>query len=96
MWIARDKDNYLCLYESKPRRGQSEWSSTDIYETLNTGIELGRIPIDETLFSNITWENSPVEIEFQKTVNSEHINMYASVPDPETIEYLRSIGYTIT
>ena len=31
MWVARDKDEYLCVYKNKPHRGQSECSSVDKY-----------------------------------------------------------------
>ena len=53
MWIARDKDGLLCLFEIKPFLNiNKDWDSDDNY-----------IVIDEILFPEVTFENSPQLVE---------------------------------
>lgn len=59
MWIARDEDGILCLYESKPYLDMdNEWDSDDN----------DYLVIDESQFPEVTFENSPMEVEL-KLVN---------------------------
>ena len=54
LWIARDRDykRQLFLYVDKPQSYEGIWYSTsDIYE------------IDSRLFPEVTFENSPQEVE---------------------------------
>lgn len=59
LWIARDKDDILRLFETKPflNINNIDWDSDDDY-----------LVIDEILFPEVTFENSPqmVEIELVK------------------------------
>ena len=59
MWVARDEDGILCLYESKPYLDMdNEWDSDDN----------DYLVIDESQFPEVTFENSPQEVEL-KLVN---------------------------
>jgi len=57
MWIARDKNQELWVYKDKPVRG---WEGFE---------EEGYCPdsfmIPQDLFPEVTWENSPVEVELK-------------------------------
>lgn len=57
-WIARDKDGYLYLYDTKPYRDEDD-------ETFNTGTVGNEIQIQkyfsDVLFKNVTWKNSPIQ-----------------------------------
>lgn len=70
LWIARDKDGTLFVYENRPIRDkkegifivaplEGEWDST----------ELDTLPFSK-MFPSVTWENSPQEVEL-KLCNTE-------------------------
>lgn len=50
-WLARDENNSLYLYEKRPVRDHNEW----IEETV--------IYLDDDLFSDLTWDDNPIEVE---------------------------------
>ena len=52
IWLARDKNGELWGYLNKPIRGE------EFFNDHGEGIGFS---ITEKLFSEITWENSPVE-----------------------------------
>lgn len=54
MWIARDKDNRLYLYQYKPQK--------DVY-VFKTESYLSCWQIPFTEFPEVTFENSPMEVE---------------------------------
>ena len=57
LWVARNKDNTVVLFQSKPiLNNNQEWD-----EILNEDFML----IPEYLFPEITFENSPQEIEIK-------------------------------
>jgi len=60
MWLARDKNNDLYLYGCyKPNRLSVEFECGDDdfdEDTLN---------VNNELFSEVTWDNSPVEVELK-------------------------------
>ena len=57
LWIARDKDNTLIIFQSKPLLdNKCNW-----YEILNEDFML----IPEYLFPEVTFENSPQEVELK-------------------------------
>lgn len=60
LWIARDKDRELCLfYGKKPEiNGDSFWYGNLPYPTKY-------IKLDENLFPEVTWENSPMKVELK-------------------------------
>lgn len=54
MWIARDKDGELWLFENKPVKENDIWN--------NSGSDYMKI-LDTTLLPDLKWENEPMEIE---------------------------------
>lgn len=55
LWIARDTDGILCLFEAKPFLDPyNDWDSDDNY-----------FMIDENQFPEVTFENSPQEVELK-------------------------------
>lgn len=59
LWIARDKDNTLCIYNNKPTLSKDVdglWIC-DKFSTVNT--------LSEDYFPQVTFENSPQEVELK-------------------------------
>ena len=55
VWIARDKNGELCLYKSKPWRCGQCFDFDEVF-----------MPMDEDMFPEITWENSPKEFKLKE------------------------------
>lgn len=60
MWLARDKNNCIYLYTEKPIKG-------DTFFYLMSWKKSIRID-DDDKFPEITWENSPVEVEIELVI----------------------------
>lgn len=60
MWIARDRDGSLYLYEDKPVRGSRmfERDKTITYRYS----DVAEVHEDFSPLSDVTWENSPKEL----------------------------------
>ena len=58
VWIARDKNGELCLYTSEPWRNGLCFDYDGIL-----------LPIDEDMYPEITWENSPKEFKLKAVEN---------------------------
>lgn len=56
MWIARDKDGSLFLYEIKPKKYEEYFDSIRGYKA---------IQLNDELFPEITFENSPREVKLK-------------------------------
>lgn len=59
LWIARDKDNTLCVYNNKPtlsKEADGLWIC-DKFTTVNT--------LSEDYFPEVTFENSPKQVELK-------------------------------
>lgn len=56
MWIARDKDGTLALHESEPYCPFNTWHNTNQEFYLD---------LDNNLFPEVTFENSPQQIELK-------------------------------
>ena len=58
LWVARDKNGFLFVYEDKPTRcdNQKEW--------------IGRFSnsIKNSYFHNLTWEDEPIEIRIRPAI----------------------------
>ena len=58
LWVARDKNGFLFVYEDKPTRrdNQREW--------------LGRFltSMKNSYFPNLTWEDQPIEVELRPAI----------------------------
>lgn len=57
LWIARNKNNALALYTEEPMLYYNEY-----YEE---PYKSQRIDLDENLFPEVTFENSPQQVEFK-------------------------------
>lgn len=55
LWIARDKDGYAYIHRKKPRRSGNMFFS-------NWSMCIGK-----NKFPEVTWENSPQEVELKLT-----------------------------
>ena len=74
VWIARDKDNSLCMYNKKPIRSDNMWElgyEGDIYA----------FPIPETWFPKLTWEDEPRRIKFGLKKKTEDDKLTDKVED---------------
>ena len=56
-WIARDKNGLLYIYDEKPRRDEG---CEVFYTEFGSGYSFNRC-FSDVLFSNVTWENSPIQ-----------------------------------
>lgn len=54
MWVARDKDGELYLYDAYPKKKSEFFGCQFGYSSM---------PLDGCLFPEVTWENSPVKAE---------------------------------
>ena len=106
-WIARDKDGYLYLYDTKPYRDEDD--ETFHTETVGNGIQIQKC-FSDVLFKNATWENSPIqyrdselltpltpkEKEYLKLVFKPFASdiMYVQKVQLNNIEYIRTMTYS--
>lgn len=61
LWIARDKDWTLNLFNEKPKREDKRW-----YGGIDEdGYYIGALEINKGLFQEVTYENSPQEVELK-------------------------------
>lgn len=73
LWIARDKNGYLYLYNNKPIRTKE---CTEFENNYNSEYEdsidndYGYIEINSKLFPEVTWENSPQQVELRLVNNN--------------------------
>lgn len=64
MWIARDKDQTLWLFENKPIKENDVWNCSD---HISAYIKIS----DKTLFPELKWEDEPIEVDLIKKGNNE-------------------------
>lgn len=65
LWIARDKDGDLFVYENKPLRNERE-GTFEIAGGECDWIDIDTFPFSKILRSlSLTWENSPQEVELK-------------------------------
>lgn len=57
MWVARDKDGEVYLYDAYPEKKSEYFVYRAGYNTMK---------LDEKLFPEVTWENSPVRVELKQ------------------------------
>ena len=72
MWLARDKDGTLCLYENKPNKCTDFFLHTpgnlfsqDNVNYYDENYYDGSIELNDSYFPEVTFENSPIELEFK-------------------------------
>lgn len=64
MWIARDRDGELCLFQGKPYRDDFKWESHTDGMRLE---DYGNSKITHK-FEHITWESKPIMYELKEVV----------------------------
>lgn len=64
MWISRDKNKTLMIWNNKPYRGNEVFIINRKSKPFEDGME-----INNSLFPSVTWENSPQEIEIKLVDN---------------------------
>ena len=68
LWVARDKDGLLVLFRGKPVRDNDykEWCTNDYCEDKH--LYNSCLPINTSLFKNLTWEDEPIEVELRPAI----------------------------
>lgn len=105
-WIARDKNGYLYIYDTKPYKdeGYGYFSAK-----FGNGLFINEC-VSDALFKNVTWENSPIqyrdkelltpkEREYLKFVFKPFASdiLYIQKTQPsDSIEYIRVITHSST
>lgn len=68
MWIARDKNGNLNLFQTKPiRMCGYKWEEDVIYKH--------SIEIDNNLFPNLTWDDEPIEVDLIEHIHNREYAM---------------------
>lgn len=69
IWIARDKNNSLFMYSSKPTKDikNNRFNPSRIYEsiemyTFEGMFRANMVKIPDNMYPEVTWENSPIEL----------------------------------
>ena len=52
MFLARDKDNHLYLFNELPRKGSECWWA-------ESGLDGAYLRLDDSLYPEVTWESEP-------------------------------------
>lgn len=76
MWVARNKNGSLYIYQCMPKRTDNEWHQTALYENSDGVIEeLDNVRLNKNLFPNLKWEDPPINVELYHKINynEEHI-----------------------
>lgn len=61
MWIARDQDGYLNLFDVKPQK-EARFQGKDYIWVVPRGY-MNQMMLDKKLFPEVTFENSPMEVD---------------------------------
>jgi hypothetical protein len=56
MYIARDKNNELYLFDDMPGRGSECWWSP-------SGLDGSYLRLDKKLYPEVTWDSEPLQVE---------------------------------
>ena len=58
LWVARDKNGFIFVYEDKPERcdNQKEW----LWRVLSS--------MKNSYFTNLTWKDEPIEVELRPAI----------------------------
>ena len=59
MWVARDKDDMLFLYKTKPKRD-------NIFEDWDMSLYGDCMKLNKKLFPKLKWEDEPIEVELKE------------------------------
>lgn len=55
MYLARDKDNDLYLFNERPHRSKDCWWAS-------TGIDGTYLKMDKSLYPEVTWDSEPLAV----------------------------------
>lgn len=87
MWVARDKDGTLALYKEKPVRGSLDkerwvtfWPAYECFE------------IDRSLFSNLKWEDEPIEVDIAEHGLKEKYDQLNDEYDSLNMKFLSQVS----
>lgn len=58
MYLARDKNRELYLFDKRPVRGNECWWA-------ESGVDGTYLRLDSSLFPELTWESDPLEVSLQ-------------------------------
>jgi hypothetical protein len=64
MYIARDKNSELYLFNELPRRGSECWWAP-------TGLDGTYLRLDKQLYPEAIWESEPVQVEITRSLTDE-------------------------
>lgn len=89
MYIARDKDGKLYLYNLKPERLNDHWVEADVISVNNMHVQLNNSP----MFDDITWEDEPRNVFISKACEDDQmlndaIAYYESKSNPSNEEIM--------
>lgn len=97
MWVARDKNGVLCLYNAQPTRLEECFSvNPNNNPEIDCQLIGDYICLDPDLFPNIKWEDEPIEVEVVSI--NELLSQQNELKDVyhELIEYQTSKIYNLT
>jgi hypothetical protein len=60
MYLARDKNNDLYLFNELPRRGNECWWA-------ESGVDGTYLKLDKNLYPTITWDSPPLQVSLTTT-----------------------------
>ena len=63
LWIARDKEGSLFLFNNEPQRIESEYMG--IWDRAFNCLPNDVMEIDDEWLPSVTWENSPQQVELK-------------------------------
>ena len=61
-YVARDKNDELFIYIGKPFRGINQFHECQNGHIIASGIDFSNFGLDENDYSNLKWEDEPVEV----------------------------------
>lgn len=60
MYIARDKNSDLYLFNERPQRGKECWWAP-------SGVDGTYLQLDKTLYPDVSWDTEPLEVKITVT-----------------------------
>lgn len=80
MWVARDKDGHLFIWNKLPHRGCEYW------EYIGTLVHW--LEIDSSLFPDLKWEDEPREVEL---IDKDVVYNFMKVEEEAYEEYKQEV-----
>ena len=93
LWIARAESGYLKLYQTEPQQEVSMLTGSIYWND-----RLDSYKIDDRLFPEVTFENSPMEVELKIKKNGLHFSpmfrLLGMIINKDPYDRKRIVGYT--